>query len=95
MWSTCNQINTKKKGYQTIHSAKLSICSIHHCEGPATSDRILLEVARKIKSEMKFMGSVDNDSILRDSIQALKQFSWDTVYLELEANIPTLVKLLR
>ncbi len=58
---------------------------------PATSDRILHEVARKIKSEMKFMGSVDNDSILRDSIQALKQFSWDTVYLELEANIPTLV----
>ena len=62
---------------------------------PATSDRILHEVARKIKSEMKFMGSVDNDSILRDSIQALKQFSWDTVYLELEANNPTLVKLLR
>ncbi len=41
------------------------------------------------------MGYVDNDSILMDSMQALKQFSWDTVYLELEANNPTLVKLLR
>lgn len=62
---------------------------------PSTLDRLIPEMAKKIRNEMKSLASLDHDSILRDDIEALKHFSWETVYLELEKNVPTLIKLLR
>ncbi len=37
------------------------------------------------------MSSDAHDSILRDRIEAVKQFSWETVYLEYCKMIPTLI----
>ncbi len=44
---------------------------------------------------MKQIASMDHDSILRDTIEAVKHFSWETVSLELEKKVPTLMSLLR
>ena len=43
---------------------------------------------------MKVLSSRSYDSILRDTIEAVKQFSWDTVVLELQKQLPTLMDLL-
>ncbi len=43
---------------------------------------------------MKAISSDAHDSILRDTIEAVKHFSWQTVWLELTQKIPTLMSLL-
>ena len=47
-----------------------------------------------IRKEIKNLCSSDYDSILRDTIQAVKQFNWDIVMLELLNKVPTLMTLL-
>ena len=47
-----------------------------------------------IRREIKNLCSSDYDSILRDTVQAVKQFNWDTVMLELLNKVPTLMTLL-
>ena len=41
------------------------------------------------------MSSDDLGSILRDTNEAVKRFSWETVMLELQKNVPTLIKFLQ
>ena len=62
---------------------------------PITSDKVLREIARTIMEEMKSLASMEHDTILRDNIEAVKQFSWDTVFMELNEKVPTLIRLLR
>ena len=59
------------------------------------SAKVLLEVTRKIKRELRAMSSDDHSSILRDTTEAVKHFSWETVMLELEHSAPTLIKFLQ
>lgn len=61
---------------------------------PTMSKSVITQVAAKLKSEMKIVSSDAHDSILRDSVEAVKRFSWETVWLELSRNIPTLMPLL-
>ena len=51
-------------------------------------------VARAVQEELNVLCSTNHDSILRDSIEAVKHFSWETVWLELCKMLPTLVSLL-
>ena len=59
------------------------------------SSKILLEVTRKIKRELQDMSSDDHGSILRDTNEAVKRFSWETAILELQQNVPTLIKFIQ
>ena len=60
----------------------------------STSKTLVTQFAVKIKSEMKDQSSDSTDSILRDSIEAVKKFSLETVWLELSRKVPTLMSLL-
>lgn len=51
-------------------------------------------MATKIKSEMKSLSSDAYDSILRDTIEAIKHFNWEMVSVEFTRKIPTLMSLL-
>ena len=62
---------------------------------PSTSKSIMTEICRKIKVEMKDLSSDKHDSILRDTVEAVKHFHWETVMLELERKVPTLLTLLK
>ena len=55
---------------------------------------ILNEVIKLIKREIKIICSMSHDSILRDNIEAVNHFSWETVWLELLANVPILMQIL-
>ncbi len=50
---------------------------------PRAKKAMLSQLALAIKNEMKKMGTVKHDSILRDNNEAVKRFSWETVRLEL------------
>lgn len=59
-----------------------------------TCNQILTEIARKVKQEMKNFSSDATASLLTDTYEALKCFSWETVHLEMRRSIPTLMSLL-
>lgn len=61
---------------------------------PSTFKSLISQLALKIKREMKDLSSDSNDSILRDTMEAVKLFSWETVKLELFKKVPTLMSLL-
>ena len=52
------------------------------------------EIISNIRKEIKEICSTDHDSILGDNHEAVKNFSWTTVWLELVQKMPTLMKLL-
>ena len=60
-----------------------------------TCEKKMREVARTIRREMEDLASADHDSILRDTTEAVKHFSWETIALELKKKVPTLMSLLR
>lgn len=62
---------------------------------PRMCGSVIRKLATKIKAEMKSISSNDHDSILRDTIEAVKHFHWDTVMLELLKKVPTLMNLLK
>lgn len=74
---------------KTYHSMASTIVN-----SPTMSKSVITQVATKMKTEMKALSSDAHDSILRDSVEAVKRFSWETVWLELSRNVPTLMSLL-
>lgn len=56
---------------------------------------VLLEVCQKIKKEMRTLSSEEHNSVLRDNVEAIKMFHWDTVRLECEKMMPTLMTVLK
>ncbi len=55
---------------------------------------MVTEVAWKIKAEMRDISSQHHESILLDTVEAVKHFSWETVITELQNMTPTLMHLL-
>ena len=61
---------------------------------PLVPPPMISKLVIRIKEEMKDICSISHDSILRDHIEAVKHFHWDTVFLELVRKLPTLMSLL-
>jgi len=74
------------------HNYKSLVSSMMKCS--STSTKMVSEIAQKIKTEMKDISSEYHDSILLDTLEAVKNFSWETVLLELQNKMPTLMDLL-
>lgn len=75
-----------RKSYVSVASAVIN--------SPSTTASVVKKIAAKIKGEMKDLSSISYDSILTDSVEAIKQFSWELVYTELVKKVPTLMSLL-
>ena len=56
--------------------------------------KLAAKLAAKIRGEMKELSSDSHSSILRDSVEAVKKFHWETVRLELIQKMPSLMSLL-
>ena len=59
-----------------------------------TEDLVLNGVVANIKKEIKQVCSEKHGSILADNHQAVKQFTWETIWCEVNQQMPSLVKLL-
>lgn len=62
---------------------------------PTMCTSIIKKLATKIRAEMKSISSDANASVLKETVEAVKNFSWDTVILELLRKVPTLMSLLK
>ena len=85
-WGRKNVKRIIRKNY-----ASLSSCFV---SSPRTSDLVISNVCQTIHKEMKNICSISHDSIIRDTHEAVKYFSWQTIFLELKNNMPTLMKIL-
>ena len=54
----------------------------------------MVEVAKRVRKEMKEICAKTHNSILRDSHEVVKCFSWQTIWLEYVQKMPTLLNLL-
>jgi len=70
--------------YKGLSNDVVNVCVSEVIEG----------VAAKIKKELTHICSDDHDSLLRGYGPSIKNFSWDTIWTELEQNTPCLLKLL-
>ena len=59
-----------------------------------TSQHVVASLTQQIRKEMNDICSTNHYSLLRDSYEAVKQFSWESIWLEYEAKVPTLFTLL-
>ena len=59
-----------------------------------TFELVLYSVVKNIKTESKHIGSLDHNSILRDTNEGVRRFSWEIAWLELNKNVLTLIKFL-
>ena len=56
---------------------------------------MIAQVAKFIRAEMKSICSLAHNSILRGQHDQIKLFNWESVLVEFEQNVPTLILLLR
>ena len=89
-------INTpsRKKAIKRLTRKSYTSLATGIFSSPNTSRAMISQLALKIKKEMRELSSDRHDSILRDTIEAVKRFSWETVYLELCKMTPILMSLL-
>lgn len=52
-------------------------------------------VADVINDEFRVVCRPAHDTLLKDGLEAVKQFSWETIWCELHAVVPTLMSLLK
>ena len=60
----------------------------------ATLQHVVTSLSQQIRKEMNEICSADHNSVLRDSYEAVKRFSWESIWLEYQAKVPTLLALL-
>lgn len=80
----------KRLARRNYKSMTKAVVSSQHGSKPA-----IASIAKVMRDEMQRLCSVGHDSILRDNIEAVKCFSWETVWLELKHKLPTLISLLK
>ena len=61
---------------------------------PTKAKSAISKLVMKMKSEMRSISSISHDSLLSDPVQAVKQFNWGSVLLELQQKMPTLMHFL-
>ena len=62
---------------------------------PAITNAVILSMSKRILKEIKQLCSLNRCSLLRDDVEAVKNFSWETVWGEMTRDLPTFVFLLQ
>ena len=82
---------TRKRGIQRLARRNYKSLASTMFTSAEFTKSAMVKLTCRIRDEMQKMSSDAHDSILRDRIEAVKQFSWETVYLEYCKMIPTLI----
>lgn len=85
---------SRKKVISSITRKSFHASAAAMLRSPRFMKSIAIKLALKIRGEMKRLSSTTHNSILRDSNEAVRQFHWETVRLELHRNVPTLMNIL-
>ena len=84
-WTETNVKRFVRKNYKALSTSLL--------KSGRTQNQIITQVINIIKNELKKICSLSHHSILRDSHEAVKNFSWETVWLELSYAIASIFSL--
>lgn len=63
-------------------------------DSSVTGPAIVSRICTNIKTEMKTISTITHNSFLRNSIESVKQFSWEAVHKEFLNHMPTLMDIL-
>lgn len=85
---------SRKKVIKAVTRKSFHASASTMVQSPRFLQSIIVKIALRIKEEMKKLSSKSHDSVLRDSIEGVRCFHWETVRLELVQNVPTLTALL-
>lgn len=84
---------TEKIVKQTVRKSYTALSS-SITKSDRTSSLVVSQIINVINKELKGICSLNHDSILRDNFEAVKNFSWETVWIELTDTMPTLMAIL-
>jgi len=93
-WTELNTPVCRRTVKQVVYRCYRSIPSTL-IKNNAALESMLMSLGRKIRAERRKMCSLDNNSVLRNTSEAVNNFSWEVVLEELQNNVPTLVKFLK
>jgi len=92
------------KSFDLTPKRKKTVLSLSRCNYRAAakghittehiSDHVVKPLTQRVHHEMTVICSEQHDSILRDSHKGVKRFSWENIWLEFQANVSTLYKVL-
>ena len=85
----------RKLAKQIVKRSYRSMAATAISAKPATTNAVILGMSKRILKEIKQLCSLDRCSLLRDDVEAVKNFSWETVWGEMIQDLPTLVCLLQ
>ena len=86
-WTEENVKRVIRKSYDAL--------SISIVQSSRVSDKVVEEIGKKCKEEVKHICSSKHNSVLKDTGEAVNHFSWDTIWMEFSRNIPYLMKLIQ
>ena len=84
---------SRKDGIKCLARRRYKPLSFTIVNLSTTPKLIITEVAINIKSEVKDISSNSHGSVLKDTVQGVKHFSWETITLEILNKMPTLMLL--
>ena len=92
---TCNITPNRSKAIASLsrRNYKAAVTGITKIQ--QTGSYIVAEVAKSMKTEMKDICSLAHNSMLRGQDEQLKSFSWESLLVEFEQKVPTLILMLR
>ena len=93
-WTELNTPVRRRTVKQVVYQRYRSVASTL-IKNNAALESMLMGLGRKIRAERRKLCSLDHNSVLRNTSEAVKHFSWEVVLEELQSNMPTLVKFLK
>ena len=73
---------SRKRVIKTLTRKSFNASASTMVQSPRMLNSITVKLALKIRKEMKDLSCDAYDSVLRDSVEAVKCFHWETVHLE-------------
>ncbi len=86
-WTRDNVKRVMRKSYGALSSSIVRSSRVSH--------KVMEEIGKKCRSEVKHICSLDHNSVLKDSDDAVNNFSWDTIWREFTKNVASLLKIIK
>ena len=84
----------RAKTIRSLSRKSYKAATLKFSQLPQTKDYLLKDFVKRVNGEIRNICSFNHNSVLRGSHEAVKTFSWETVWCELANNVPTLVNFL-
>lgn len=85
----------RKKAVKRLARRNFSAMSSAVVSSQSGSRSVITSLAKKMKEEINHLCSIKDETVLSGDLEAVKCFSWESIWLELEHRLPTLMTMLQ